>query len=324
MSNLSLSRVHAVRASEVAVPSSSLESPAFHRPRNNTNLLQHHFEMSNLKPFGAQIAGHGMVDGKIFLKTPDGRILKPVQAPPKGEREISFYKQLLESTDPDDQRISQVVPEFFGVGHATTKNGKVTSEEFLVLSNVMEGFSKPSVVDIKIGERTWGPDASESKRAKESGKYTGTRPTFGFSVSGMLVHCIDDDSKDILRLDKEFGKALKTEDVGSIPKLFFDVDRSKFCKDVTEIVIQKVTSVLEAFECQTKYKIYASSLLIAYDAQAVKDYQEDKITRDDLSNFVNVKVIDFANVYEEQNRETDDNFVSGVRNILQLFTDFLK
>jgi len=288
-----------------------------------------HFEMSHLKPFSAQIAGHGMVDGKIFMKTPDGRILKPVQAPPKGDREIGFYKRLAASGDPVDARILRVVPEFFGVGHATAKNGKVTTEEYLILGNVMEGYARPSVVDIKIGERTWGPDASESKRAKEAGKYLGTRPTFGFSVSGMLVHCVADPDRDIVRLDKEFGKALKSDQVRSIPAIFFDVERSGFLREVAQIVLEKVDVVLQAFQSQTRYKIYASSLLIAYDAQAVSDFRKGRISREQLADkYVDVKVIDFANVYVTseigtEEPETDENFVNGVKNIRQLFKDFL-
>ena len=41
-------------------------------------------QMTDMRPFEEQIAGHGIVDGKILLKHPDGRVLKPVQPPPKG------------------------------------------------------------------------------------------------------------------------------------------------------------------------------------------------------------------------------------------------
>jgi len=292
----------------------------------SSSVESHYFEMSHLEPFLAQIAGHGMVDGKIFMKSPDGRILKPKQAPPKGEREIGFYRRLQASKSD----ILRFVPEFFGVGHATAKNGKVTKEEFLILSDVLEGFARPSVVDIKIGERTWGPDASQSKRNKEAAKYPGTRPSHGFSVCGMMVHCIADETQEVIRLDREYGKALKTDEVGSIPDLFFDVHRSPgFCTQVAEIVAEKIRQVMEVFAAQTSYKIYASSLLVAYDAEAVGDFRKagGGVSRDQLASAVNVKVIDFANAYyngdEEADRETDENFVRGIRNILKVFTDFL-
>ena len=46
-----------------------------------------------LMPLATQIAGHGSEgDGKRpILKREDGKILKPIQPPPKGPREANFY-----------------------------------------------------------------------------------------------------------------------------------------------------------------------------------------------------------------------------------------
>ena len=71
-------------------------------------------QMSTMRPFEEQIAGHGLVDGKVLLKHPDGRVLKPKQAPPKGTREVGFYESLAKSNDPTDEMIRRVVPTFYG------------------------------------------------------------------------------------------------------------------------------------------------------------------------------------------------------------------
>ena len=276
-------------------------------------------EMSVLKPFKIQIAGHGMEDGKqSFLMHPDGRILKPVQPPPKGPREVGFYRSLQESTDPVDKAILEVVPQFFGIGQTTQSNGVTKNEDFLILKDITEGYVKPSVIDVKIGKQTWGPGATEKKRLNEDSKYKGTKQPFGFSVSGMIVHT---GSGQILQLDKEFGKSLKTEDVAKIPELFFDVNNSGFCRDVVEITVDKMRHVLRALEHQTKYQLIASSLLMSYDAEAVKLFQQKSIDRQQLERRVNVKLIDFANVFDGHG-QIDHNFIDGVSNLIKLFSDF--
>jgi hypothetical protein len=140
------------------------------------------YDPSVFKPLPNQIAGHGSEgDGeKGFLKRPDGRLLKPVQAPPRGRRELDFYKRMNSSKDPTDIRLKSCIPEFFGVEKVGFINGITITEEFLILRDITEGFSRPAIMDIKIGSRTWGPDASAKKQLLEDAKYAGTKHPFGF------------------------------------------------------------------------------------------------------------------------------------------------
>ena len=48
--------------------------------------------------------------------------------------------------------------------------------------------SKPCVMDIKIGKITYGPDASQEKKDRESKSYAGTKLPYGYSVCGIIVH----------------------------------------------------------------------------------------------------------------------------------------
>ena len=140
------------------------------------------YDPSLFMPLPTQIAGHGSEgDGeKGFLKRPDGRLLKPVQAPPRGRRELDFYKKINSSKDPIDVKLRKCIPEFFGVEKVGFRNGITVTEEFLILRDITEGFSRPAIMDIKIGSRTWGPDASTKKQAQEDAKYAGTKHPFGF------------------------------------------------------------------------------------------------------------------------------------------------
>ena len=49
----------------------------------------------------------------------------------------------------------------------------------------------PTVMDIKVGKQTWGPDASEAKRVGEAAKYVGTKEPFGFRLVTLICKCIN-------------------------------------------------------------------------------------------------------------------------------------
>ena len=79
-------------------------------------------------------------------------------------------------------------------------------------------------IDLKIGAKTYGPDASESKRLSEDSKYVGTKQPFGFSVLGMIVHTLSQDpTVSLQKLDRSFGLNLKSDDVYLVPEIFFDM-----------------------------------------------------------------------------------------------------
>ena len=50
--------------------------------------------------------------------------------------------------------------------------------DYLVLENLTQGLGAPCVMDVKIGARTYGPDASEAKKKQEDAKYQGTKVFF--------------------------------------------------------------------------------------------------------------------------------------------------
>lgn len=59
---------------------------------------------------------------------------------------------------------------------------------------------------------------------------------------------------DVIRLDKQFGMSLKTEDVHHIPKLFFDVERSGPANQaLVKVVTDKMKHVLAVVSEQRKY-----------------------------------------------------------------------
>ena len=132
------------------------------------------------------------IDGKYFahigdgqqaiLKRKDGKILKLIQPPPRGPREVNFYQEINSSNHPNDALIRNHIPKYHGLERVEFHNGIDVAKDFLVLDDITEGFQLPTVMDIKIGKQTWGPDASEDKKLSESSKYCGTKGPFGFRL----------------------------------------------------------------------------------------------------------------------------------------------
>ena len=92
--------------------------------------------------------------------------------------------------------------------------------------------------DIKLGATTYGPDAIESKKLSEDSKYVGTKHPFGFSVLGMIVHPLTDNKDNglsatgVLKLDRTFGLTLKSNEISSVPEIFFDF-KNRFLSNLT-------------------------------------------------------------------------------------------
>ena len=143
------------------------------------------------------------------------------------------------------------------------------------------------------------------------------------SISGMIVHSLDEKAPvQVQKFDKSFGKKLKTEEVQCVPELFF-CDDQKPPFELVQIVVEKIKAVLDVFELQRRYKIYASSLLLTYDSEAVRNFKNGNITQPQLVKGVNIQLIDFAHVFDANN-ERDDNFLHGLNNLWKLFSQYLQ
>merc|ERR550532_305608 len=236
----------------------------------------------------AQVGGHGAWDKDQAIQVnKKGLVLKPVQENKRGEREVQFFKTVASSTDPAVKVVADFIPQFHGV-NKKVKNGK--DKTFLMMENLTNNFSKACIMDIKIGTRTWGPDASPEKIAQQDASYRGTKIPFGFSVPGLSAYR-GGDKEEVVVKDKEFGKMLTVENIGLVLELF----------------IEKLRRVEALFQTQTTYNFYASSLLFVYDAEGAKNSKN--LGSEKLQEFVNVKMIDFAHVWPAEEGKIDQNYL---------------
>lgn len=127
----------------------------------------------------------------------------------------------------------------------------------------------------------------------------------------------------VLKFDSTFGKNLQTDQVHQVPETFFCHDQGPPLA-LVRIVLDKIRAIRDVFEVQRKYKIYASSLLLTYDAKAVRQFKSSAVQDEDkLRKFVNIRLIDFAHVFDAHGQR-DDNFLRGINNLIELFDSYLK
>ncbi|KAJ7324201.1 hypothetical protein JRQ81_017221 [Phrynocephalus forsythii] len=216
--------------------------------------------MNGCVPLSHQVAGHmyGKDKGGI-LQHPDGTVLKQLQPPPRGPRELEFYNKVYASDceDPVFLQLRKYLPKFYGIWSPPT----APSDLYLKLEDVTHRFKKPCIMDVKIGQKSYDPYASAEKIKQQVSKYP-LMEEIGFLVLGMRVYHVHSDSYETQ--NQHYGRSLTKETIKDGVARFFNNGYS-LRKDAVAASIQKIREILEWFESQKQLNFYASSLLFVYD-----------------------------------------------------------
>ena len=183
--------------------------------------------------------------------------MKKLQPPPKGSCEENFYKTI--TTDPSLKILKALCPKF----HSVTYNEQ--NEAFLKLEDLTKPFRNPCIIDIKIGQVTWDPNASKEKRIKEESKYLPLK-NLGFQLLGCRVGHPSGISSKTIKLDKTWGRSLNEENISNGLELFLSsAGSSQRLELIKGQILTKLYAIRNWFLSQTRFRFYASSVLIVYD-----------------------------------------------------------
>ncbi|UMM31405.1 hypothetical protein L5515_012895 [Caenorhabditis briggsae] len=274
--------------------------------------------------FPDQIAGHHpsvIKNGKReigLLKIPGSHeILKPKQDASRGEKEVALYKLLSSSSSVDAttsssllttssdglrngtrmkdvNRMKGLTAKFYGM-ETLFVDGE--DREFLVLEDVTSDYTRPAILDLKMGQVTYDPLASAAKIEKETIKYP-PQATMGLRILGYRIHQCN---KEVEIRDKDWGKSFDETNIQNGLSEYFSA-RHADLKMVLQEALDRLQPFKEFFESQESFKFFASSLLFVYEA--------DKT----LPINLRIVMIDFSHAFES-NGQRDEGYLFGIKNL---------
>uniref|UniRef100_A0A182MAS9 Kinase n=1 Tax=Anopheles culicifacies TaxID=139723 RepID=A0A182MAS9_9DIPT len=196
----------------------------------------------------------------------DGSVLKPVAKLLAGPREIKFYEQIEKATGEMKELVllRDLTPQYRG--HQKLPIGDELIE-FLKLEDITHGMLEPCIMDVKIGRRSWDPLATEEKRQYEASKYAESREAYGFCIPGFQFYSLQ--TGRLQRYGKEYGKKLTKITVKDALRRFLNADGG-LCRQQLIQLLKDLWNIQKWARTQTSFRLYASSVLLVYDARRLK------------------------------------------------------
>eukprot|EP00818_Percolomonas_sp_WS_P010486 CAMPEP_0117443622 /NCGR_PEP_ID=MMETSP0759-20121206/4791_1 /TAXON_ID=63605 /ORGANISM="Percolomonas cosmopolitus, Strain WS" /LENGTH=352 /DNA_ID=CAMNT_0005235605 /DNA_START=2528 /DNA_END=3586 /DNA_ORIENTATION=+ len=250
-----------------------------------------------------------LTDGEFFLKP----VLK--------EKERKFYEEFLQETQHGDEHFARMVQDWIPTYYRTET---INNMEYLVMQNLCSGFSKPCILDLKMGVQTYDDDASEKKKAYEISKYP-DQATQGFRITGFkqvvpkevfeqkfgedVQNAVLKEKEVIVKTKKWKNGSYNSRKVRKVLKRFFN-PYSDCSKDMWPLFEPKMKQFLHVMQNQRSFRFIASSLLFIYEG----DPESEAKTA--------LSVIDFAHVHRiEDQRTIDHGYVKGIQTILKYMNE---
>ncbi|XP_057378411.1 inositol hexakisphosphate kinase 1-like [Daphnia carinata] len=140
-----------------------------------------------------------------------------------------------------------------------------SSQFFMMLENVASAskFERPCVLDLKMGTRQHGDDASAEKRNRQMAKCAAsTSASLGLRLCGMKVYEATSDK--FFVQDKYFGRRLDADGLRKALVQFFASGGARRA-GIIGAILERLRLLRKAIEQQDTFRFYSSSLLIVYE-----------------------------------------------------------
>uniref|UniRef100_A0A6B2LEB9 Kinase n=1 Tax=Arcella intermedia TaxID=1963864 RepID=A0A6B2LEB9_9EUKA len=177
----------------------------------------------------------------------------------------------------------------------------------VVMEDLTFAYSRPCIMDIKMGTKTYAEDTNMFKKKIRQLKDDGTTSSrYGLRITGFRTFNMA--SNQFFEFGKEAAERISNIESMEQKIKDFYFNGNVVRKDVVLYFIERLTLLLSWMNTQNYYRFYSSSLLFVYEGQTEQLFKAD------------VRMIDFAHVHEIRDGGIDEGYVKGLKKLIEILT----